>query len=692
MKKILTLILLFTFALATSQSPETKKTPTVITRHGVSYTDDYTWLEQMTSTETKNWVEANNQVTDAAIKLARKSYDPISKIKEYDYLSSNPLPVRKGAYFYSRYRTDKNYPAALYYRKTLKGNSIELVDPYKIAKNKNVVLDYFMPSNNSVYMAYMLSQNGGDRKEIRFCPFSGNAKIDDLITDVKFSGVSWNGDKGIFYKKNLNKSTFARDSTYQLFYHRIGTDQSTDKLIMDTSANDGSISFHTKDNYLFVTESSRKNAKTNYYYCFLDDEEFNLVKYYENDVPGFDFFGYSGGRVYYSSGKFDWGDIRSFDLRHPEDDKPVVSQLYQNLLVSTTIYDEYLFCKYKTVNKNYVVAYTKSGEFVRKFDAPAGMDFDIRFYLRDTNELFVSFYSATISYQNFRLNIKTGEADYYYNDYIRPKVLLFPLDHFITKNITYKSRDGEDVPITIVHKKTVSPDGNNPTLLSAYGGFGNISGPDYDTGILYFLEKGGVYAFAEVRGGGEKGLGWHRDGKDEKKPNSIHDFVDAAEFLINEKYTSPQKLAITGGSHGGLVVGGAVIERPELFKVAVPYSGRLDVLSIDEYTSGKFHLEEYGNPNDKDDYARMLAYSPYQNIKEDVNYPTMLIVTSENDDRVPPLQSYKFAAKLQNRPAQKNPIYLRTQHDSGHSGKISTYQDRKEAQADFFGFLLYMLM
>ncbi|AWI25043.1 prolyl oligopeptidase family serine peptidase [Flavobacterium pallidum] len=691
MRKFLLLSFLTMFSYGFSQSPETKKTPTVVTRHGLSFTDDYTWLQQMNSPETKAWVEANNHVTDEAIKLARKSYDPISKIKEYDFLSSNSLPARKGAYFYSRYRTDKNYPAALHYRKNLKDQSIELVDPYKLTKNKNVVLDDYMPSANSVYMAYMLSQNGGDRKEIRFCPFSGSAKMEDLITDVKFSGISWNGDKGIFYKKNMNKSTFARDSTYQLFYHKIGTDQSIDKLVLDTSKNDGKISFHTKDNYLFVTESSPKSAAI-YYYCFLDDEEFDLVKFYENEVDGFDFFGYSDGRIYYSSGKFDWGDIRSFDLRHPEDDKQVVPQLYQNLLVSTTISDEYLFCKYKTVGKNYIVVYTKAGQFVRKFDAPAGMDFDMRFYVKETKELFVTFYSNTISFQNFRLNIETGDAGYYYNDYIRPKVLLFPLDYFITKNITYKSRDNVDVPITIIYKKTLKLDGNNPTLLSAYGGFGNISEPDYDTGILYFLEKGGVYAFAEVRGGGEKGLGWHREGKDENKPNSIHDFVDAAEFLIIEKYTSPQKLAITGGSHGGLLVGGAVVERPDLFKVAVPYSGRLDVLSIDDYTSGRFHLEEYGNPNDKEDYKRMLAYSPYQNIKEEVNYPTMLIVTSENDDRVPPLQSYKFAAKMQNRAAQKNPIYLRTQHDSGHSGKIASYQDRKEAQADFFGFLLYILM
>jgi prolyl oligopeptidase len=692
MRKIFSLSLILLSTLSFAQFPATKKTPTVTSKFGITLTDDYTWLQQMNSAETQEWIATQNQVTEAALTLAKKEYDPAFKIKEYDYLSSNPIPVRKEKYFYSRYRTDKNYPAALYYRKTLTDKINIIVDPYSVTKNKNVVLGDYEPSKSSLYMAYMLSRNGGDRQEIRFAPITASQKIEDVITDVKFSNISWNRDQGIFYNKNLNKSTFARDSTYQLYYHRIGTDQSADKLIMDASKKDGSISFHTRDNYLFVTESNRKDAKSTYYYCFLDDDDFELVKFYENDISGFEFLGFSAGRVYYNSGKFDWGDIRSFDLKNPEDDKPVVPQLYQNLLVSVTISDDLLFCRYKTVGKNYLIVYDKAGKFVRKFDAPHAMDFNLHFYLPETKELFVSFYSHVISFQNFKLNIETGEANNYYNDFIRPKVLLFPLDHFETKSITYKSRDSVDVPITIIYKKGTKLDGNNPTLLKAYGGFGNVSGPHYDTGILYFLEKGGVYAFAEVRGGGEKGKQWHRDGRDENKPNAIHDFVDAAEFLIREKYTSPEKLAITGGSHGGLVVGGAMIERPELFKVAIPVAGRLDVLTLEEYTAGKWHLKEYGNPNDAEDYKRMVAYSPYQNIKEDVNYPITLIYASENDDRVPPLQSYKFAARLQNRAAQKNPIYLRTQYDAGHEGKISTYKDRIDADADFYGFLLYTLM
>ena len=200
-----------------------------------------------------------------------------------------------------------------------------------------------------------------------------------------------------------------------------------------------------------------------------------------------------------------------------------------------------------------------------------------------------------------------------------------------------------------------------------------------------------MFAFAEIRGGGEKGLDWHTDGSGLNKMNSFNDFIDAATFLIAEKYTSPQKLAITGGSNGGLVVGVAMTQRPELFKVAIPEVGVFDMARFDEYSVGKYHLDEYGNPANEVDFKNLLQYSPYYNIKENVNYPTTLIITSENDDRVPPVHSYKFAARLQNRTAQKNPVFLRTNKNSGHNGKISTYQNRIEETAEFYNFLLFYL-
>ncbi|WP_262886120.1 prolyl oligopeptidase family serine peptidase [Flavobacterium phycosphaerae] len=228
-------------------------------------------------------------------------------------------------------------------------------------------------------------------------------------------------------------------------------------------------------------------------------------------------------------------------------------------------------------------------------------------------------------------------------------------------------------------------------MLQAYGGFGLISEPNYDSALLYFLEKGGVFCFAEIRGGGEKGLKWHKEAIGLKKMNSFNDFIDIAEYLIKEKYTSSQKLAISGGSYGGLVVGVAMTQRPDLFKVVIPKVGVFDMLKLDQYTVGAYHKDEFGNTETKADFENLYSYSPYHNIKETVNYPTTLIITSENDDRVPPFHSYKFAARLQNRAAQKNPIFLKTIYESGHYGKISNYKSYQEDKAEFYDFLLYHL-
>ena len=338
-----------------------------------------------------------------------------------------------------------------------------------------------------------------------------------------------------------------------------------------------------------------------------------------------------------------------------------------------------------------MIVYDKNGVFVRKFDVPYAMDFTINFLDTETKELFVTFYSYTIPYLNYKLNVETGQTNPYYNDYLLPKPTLFPFDYFETKSTTYKSRDGQDIPITIVYKKGLVLDGNNPTLLKAYGGFGVVSHPSYDTGLLYFLEKGGVFAYAEIRGGGEKGLNWHKEGKGLKKINTFNDFIDGAEYLITEKYTSPKKLAITGSSQGGTLVGVAMTKRPDLFKVVIAKMGAYDMAQFDKYSVGKFHLDEYGNPEKEEEYKSLLNYSPYNNIKEDVNYPTTLIITSENDDRVPPVHSYKFAAKLQNRNAQKNPIYLKTLSNSGHSGKVSNYNSYIDEKSGFYNFLLFHL-
>jgi prolyl oligopeptidase len=692
MKKYFSFVhcLFFSAVCFSQQFPVTKKTPATITKYGITFEDDYTWLENMESEAVMNWTNAQNEVVNRHLEEIKKSYSSAAKIKEYDRLSSNGLPTKKRKYFYSIYYRSKNSPANLYYRKAISGEPIELVNPSKIYKDPGAFLLGYYPSRNSKLLAFDISPNGSDKTEVRFMDIESFKISDELLTNVK-SSVAWNQDAGVFYKKNNNLSTFAKDSTYQLYYHKIGSLQQDDKLIFDTTKTESNFSFRAIQDKLFIIETNKEETLKNYYYVPLASEDLIPQKFITDDSSDFDFLSYRDGRIYFSKKEFDWGEVRSFDLRNRSDETVIIPQIYTHLLLDSFFYEDYIVCKYRTLKSTYLIVYDRNGTFVRKFEAPFGMDIRIRFLDSDSKKLYVSFSSFTIPYLNYTLNIATGAADPFFTTYLPPKPTLFPFDHFETKIVTYKSRDNEDIPITIVHKKGIALDGNNPTLFEAYGAFGVVNSAAYDTGLLYFLEKGGVYAYAALRGGGEKGLKWHEAGKGLNKINTFNDFVDGAEFLIREKYTSAKKLAITGSSQGGLLVGVAMTQRPDLFKLVIARMGAYDMADFGKYTTGKFHYDEYGNPAIEREYRSLLGYSPYHNIKDDVNYPTTLIVTSENDDRVPPLHSYKFAARLQGRAAQKNPVYLQTLKTAGHYGKVDSYNNNIDSEADFYNFLLYHL-
>ena len=685
-------ICLFCFHFSFGQEfPKAKKTPITITKNTLSFVDDYPWLEDMRSKEVNDWVDAQNKIIDEHFTEIYKKYNPSSTLKEYDKLTTYRIPERKGKYYYSYYRKENNKSSALYIRTNIDEKSVEIIDPNTIYDGKNVTINSHYPSGSSKYLAYKTRVDGSDKEEIRFFDLDKKEKMEDVLYNVKFSNVSWNGNLGVFYKKNNNQQQFAKDSTFQLFYHKIGFKQEEDELVYDGAASESNIDFFTAREKLFIIENDKDDVSKNYYYGNLNDEKMTLQKFIENDSSNFKFLTYKNNRVYYSTQKYNWGEIRSFDLNNPSENTVVVPQIYNHLLQRSLLYNDYIICKYKTVGKNYFIVYDYNGKLIRKVEAPDGLDIDIITFDALKKDIYYGTYSYVNRYQNHKFNIGTDEDLLYFTKSTPAKPTLFPTDHFVTKSITYKNRDNIDVPITIIHKKGISLDGNNPTLLKAYGGFGKVNSPNYDTGLIYFLENGGVFAFAEIRGGGEKGVKWHKDGMGSKKRNSFNDFIDAAEFLIKENYTSPNKLAIAGTSQGGLLVGVAMTQRPELFKVAVPNVGIFDMGNFHKYTIGRFHYDEYGNPDNVEDFKAMMDYSPYHKIKGDVNYPITLILTSENDDRVPPVHSYKFAAKLQNRTAQKNPIFIKTLKKSGHFGNNSSYENIVEEKSQLYAFLLYHL-
>ncbi|RZJ65701.1 MAG: S9 family peptidase, partial [Flavobacterium sp.] len=651
MKQLYFIFLLLLTSISFSQNyPPTKKTPQKLVKHGLTYHDDYSWLEKMGSPEVVNWVDAQNDLLKEHLSGIMDKEDASKKITEYANSRPTPFPYKRRHYFYSNYIVKSNLPVVLYYRKKLDDlQPTELVDPFKIYNDKNVVLSGYYPSFNSKILAYTISKAGSDKEEMRFVEIANAKHSDEVIKDVKFSGAQWNGDKGVFYKKNVNLSTFAKDSTYQLYYHATGTTQSNDELIFDTTASEASLAFFTQEDKLFIFEENKEKTYKNYYYASLTSPKINLVKFIEKDNRDIKFLGYRNGKMYYSTVQYGWGEIRSCDIKTISEEKVIVPQIYTYLLEKATFVENHIICIYKAQGRNFLYVYDYNGVFVRKFEAPKGTEFNFEFFNAETREVFVTLHSFAYPITNCVLNLATGDSNPYFNEHLRPKPTLFPLDYFETKLITYKSRDGYDVPITIVHKKGIKLDGNNPALLKAYGGFGVVSRASYDPGLIYFLEKGGVFAFASIRGGGEKGIAWHNKGKGLNKKNSINDFIDAAEFLIQAKYTSPGKLGITGSSHGGLIVGAAMTERPELFKVSIPNVGKFDMLKADDYTISSKLFEELGNAEVKEEFINMMSYSPYHNIKDGVDYPVCMIITSENDDRVAPFHSYKFAAHLQNR-------------------------------------------
>jgi prolyl oligopeptidase len=456
MTRYLFLLLFVSITVFSQHKIETKKVSTTLSKHGITIQDDYTWLENTSNKEVIDWITLQNNVSEQKLTEVVKNHNFSFKIKDYDYLSTYSLPSKNGKYFYNTYRIDKNKPGVLYYRESLNDLGKPLVDPYDVYKDANVVLLGYYPSKNSKYLAFRISPNGSDRHEIKFRDFVNKKYLNDVLTDIKFSSVAWNVDKGVFYKKNSNKEFFARDSTYQLFYHKIGDVQSKDQLVFDTSNTKSNFSFFTKKNKLYISEVSEDETTKNYYYTELDNEQFDFKNFVKEDKTNFEYLNIVADKFYFSDEKYPWGNVSYFDINNRSESTILIPQVYSHLLIGATFLDNYIICKYNNMGKYYMSIYDYTGKFIRKFEAPHSMDFQIRFFDEKTNELFVTFYSYTIPSLNYKLNITTGANDIYFNEFIQPKPTLFPFNYFETKIITYKSRDNKDIPIVIIHKKELS--------------------------------------------------------------------------------------------------------------------------------------------------------------------------------------------------------------------------------------------
>ena len=664
-----------------------KKEPVKDVYFGKVISDEYRWLENVSGENTKSWVQAQTKMSKKYLKKVRFLTDSYLNIEKY----RNPkfsYGIKKGPYYFSLFYPSIFESASLYFRRDIKKEADKLLDPSELSNKEGVNIDYIEISKDYKYLAVLYSHLGTDWEEIKIISLPSGKVLKDHIKGVKFSNIAWTND-GFFYGTYEQKSKFGQTLNNKVFFHKLGTSQSEDQLII-ARKNDPFANFDfmtTSDGrFLLLEEMNEKKGYTNIYYIdfhsniktirplffklkknidIIDNmnEDF-LARFYEEDNNGM---------------------IFKFNLKNPKKWQMLAPAYQEAVLVKVIPFTDRFIAIYQSNQQPILTVIDYNGNPLYRVAFPYGSSIGGFNAEKQDKEMLFYMQSYTVPKVVYKFNIETFEKKL-----INKTGVSFNYKDIVYQNIEYPSKDGTMVPMLLVYKKGIKYDGNNPVLLKTYGGFGEIAYPSYDPGIVYFLQKGGVFAYANVRGGGDKGVNWALAGKGLNKQNTIDDFIAGAEYLIKEKITNPEKLAITGASNGGLIVAASAIQRPDLYKAVVPEVAPLDMLRFEKFTVGNFHVDEYGSVKDSLGFYNLLGYSPYHNIKNDINYPAMLVVTSKNDDRVPPFHSYKFVAKMQNRKAQKNPVLLKVEKKSGHMGP-NNYSSELKYKADIYGFIIYQL-
>lgn len=668
--------------------PPTKKVIVSDTFHTYIINDEYRWLEDTENIEVEEWVEKQNDISKKFLRKVTSKYNIYNKIGKNAHAKYN-FPRKSGKYYYKYAYYDVKGVYCLFYQKYIRHRAELLIDPNFISRKDVISLKGHYPSRDSKYLAYEFGRNGSDWAEIQVVSLVNGSHNKDHIDNVKFSNVEWKDD-GFFYSSFPRGEKYGQSVGERVYYHKLGTKQEEDKLIFKRKNPNLKFSFLTTHNerFFIIKEKNEEAGLISVYYIDYESPEKKLKPLLINLKTNVHFIESHNGKficeILHENSN---GKVVEIDPENPLNWQEIVPEFSNAVLTRVIPLENRIICLYKSNQRPIISITDYSGKVLYSTTLAAGTSIGgFTGEYEDKVHLF-SYRSYTMPTVVFEFNIETFERKLFEN---QQTAVSFDFRKFEYKDTVFTSKDGTETPIILVYNKGIELDGNNPTLLTAYGGFGAIATPTFDPGIVYFLQKGGVFAFANIRGGGDLGIEWAWAGRRDEKQNSFDDFISAAEFLIESKYTNPSKLAITGGSHGGLVVAAAALQRPELFKVVVPDVGVFDMIRLEKFTVGVYHIDEFGTTKDSLDFLNLLSYSPLHNIKEDVNYPAMLILTSEYDDRVPPFHSYKFAAKLQNREAQKNPIILRVEEKSGHYGSAKWMKSNQE-KADIYGFILNYL-
>lgn len=668
--------------------PQTSKLEVADLYHGVKVLDPYRWLEDDTAASVMEWVDNQNAVTDqylAKIPFVSKIKDRLEKLYSY---ARYTMPTRVGEFVFFRKNDGLQNQSVIYRQKGLNGTPEVFIDPNTLSRDGTVTAELAGYSLDKKWMAVTISRSGSDWQELEVYEVATGEKQSDKIEWVKFSGAAWAKD-GFFYSrydKPVDGKAFSnKNEFHKIYFHKLGTPQNSDKLVYSDLKHalryfGSSVSRDGK--YLFVSGSEGTSGNDLRVKNLLQpNSEFVLLfpgfKFNYNLVDVLDDKAY----ILTDDGAPNYKLIR-VDLKNPKI-KSVVIPETTDLLQSASTCGKNIFADYLKNVSTEVKQYDLNGTEVRTVQLP-GIGSAGGFYGEPEDK--ISFYSFTsFNYPTtiFSFDVASGKSSIY-----RKPEINFEPSQFVVKQEWYPSKDGTKIPMFVVHKKGLELNSQNPTLLYGYGGFNISLTPGFNVNILPFLENGGVYAMANLRGGGEFGESWHKAGMLEKKQNVFDDFISGGEFLIKSGYTSKEKLAIEGGSNGGLLVGACLAQRPDLFKVAFPAVGVLDMLRFHKFTIGWGWVVEYGSSDSANHFPFLYKYSPLHNLKKGTHYPATLVTTADHDDRVVPAHSFKFIATLQECQTGENPTLIRVSRKAGH-GAGKPISKILEEVAIKWGFLLY---
>jgi len=678
----------------TNNYPVARKGDQVDDYHGVKVADPYRWLEDLDSEETRKWVEEQNKLTFgylAEIPARTTIKERLTKLWNFEKYG---VPFKEGnRYFYTRNSGLQNQ-SVLYSVNSLEAQPQVLIDPNTLSADGTVALSGTAVSNDGKFLAYSLSASGSDWQEWKVRDVGTGKDLTDHLKWVKFSNASWTRDgSGFFYARyDEPKSDSLKATNYfqKLYFHKIGSPQSEDVLVYERPDQkdwlfDGSVS---KDgNYLIITAFQGTDVKTRVYYKDLRTNDGPVVKLLDDFDASYTFVGNDGNRMWFLTDVgAPRGKIIEINTAQPERNNwKILVPESKETLQAVTVVNHKLIANYLKDAYTQVKIFDTTGKFIREVEFPTIGSAEGFGGEPDDRETFYSFTSFTSPASIYRYDVETGKSTIFR----QPKVDFNPAN-FETKQVFYSSKDGTKVPMFITYKKGLKLDGNNPTYLYGYGGFNISLTPAFSVGVLVWMEMGGVFAQPNLRGGGEYGEDWHQAGMKLKKQNVFDDFITAAEWLITNKYTSTPKLAISGGSNGGLLVGAALTQRPELFGAALPAVGVMDMLRFQKFTIGWAWVSDYGSSDNADEFKALYAYSPLHNIKPGTKYPPTLVTTADHDDRVWPGHSFKFAAALQAAQAGSAPVLIRIETKAGHGAGKPTSKIIEES-ADRYAFLVRTL-